>query len=68
MIKLIGKIDIPEVSKKPKHTCCGCGNTLGKYTIPYEIEVRNEVYGTWHKEILCDSCYYMEVEKDIFNH
>ena len=67
--KVIGRIELPEDSSSDSSDCsCGnCGCTLGKNDISYPREIRDEVYGTWSKIDICEYCYCMEVEKEIFN-
>lgn len=65
--KVIGKIEIPD-NYESKPTCGNCGCYIGKYDRTYITEVRDEVYGTWSKVEICESCYCMEVEYQIFNH
>ena len=59
MIKVIGKIDIPErTNKKPTWLCTCCGNPLRNDIPPYQVDIREDVYGSWHTEYLCESCYH----------
>lgn len=68
MIKVVGKIEIPDYPYESKPTCGNCGFPIGNYDTPYFIEVRDEVYGTWSKVDMCEYCYCREVENQIFNH
>ena len=70
MIKIIGKIELPEKEYDSSSDCCehcGCETDSSFGDSRYVLKVRDEVYGTWSKEMVCWSCYCMEVENQIFN-
>lgn len=54
--KVIGKIDLPN---KEVLCCAWCGYNSPNFT----VKVRNEVYGTWSDEDICEECYYTDMEK-----
>lgn len=66
--KVIGKIELPEDSISSDDCCCehcGCDTDSRWGDSRHVLRVRDEVYGTWSQEMICDSCYYSIIEKDL---
>ena len=65
--KVIGKIELPEGSLIDKDCCDQCGReTDSSYgDSRHVLRVRDEVYGTWSEELICDFCYYANIENSL---
>jgi hypothetical protein len=66
--RVVGKIELPEgslIDNGCECELCGwdtddsCGDSR------HIIRVRDEVYGTWSEQRVCESCYYADIEKSL---
>lgn len=66
--KVIGRIELPEgslIDNGCECELCGwdtddsCGDSR------HILKVRDEVYGTWSEQRVCESCYYADIEKSL---
>lgn len=63
--RVIGKIELPEgnIISDNEYDCelCGCETgSSGCGDTRHILNVRDEVYGTWRQEKICDNCYYAQ--------
>lgn len=66
--RVIGKIELPEGSIISDDCCCDqCGRETDSSwgDTRHILKVRDEVYGTWRQEKICDNCYYAHVESSL---
>ena len=65
--KVVGKIELPEDSLIDKDCCDQCGRETDSRwgDSRHVLRVRDQVYGTWSEELICDFCYYANIENSL---
>ena len=66
--KVIGRIELPEGSISSDDYCCErCGRDTDSSwgDSRHILRVRDEVYGTWREELICDYCCHSDFENSL---
>ena len=68
--RIVGKIELPEDSivSSNEYDCeyCGCETGSSRWgDTRHILKVRDEVYGTWSEDRVCESCYYSDIEQSL---
>jgi hypothetical protein len=65
--KVVGKIKITEDSTSNDCDCelCGCETDDSWGDSRYILKIRDEVYGTWSEQRVCENCYHADIEKSL---
>jgi hypothetical protein len=68
--RVIGRIELAEdsISSSNEYDCekCGCETDSNRWgDTRHILNVRDEVYGTWSEQRICESCYYAHVEASL---
>ena len=65
--RVVGKIEITEDSNSNDCDCefCGCETDSSWGDSRHILKVRDEVYGTWSEQRVCENCYYADIEKSL---
>lgn len=66
--RVVGKIELPEgtlIDNDCECELCGWDTDDRWGDSRHIIRVRDEVYGTWSEQRVCESCYHADIEKSL---
>lgn len=66
--KVVGKIELPEgtlIDNDCECELCGWDTDDSWGDSRHIIKVRDEIYGTWSEQRVCESCYHADIEKSL---
>ena len=66
--RVVGKIELPEgtlIDNDCDCELCGCETDDSWGDSRHILKIRDEVYGTWSEQRVCENCYYADIEKSL---